>query len=148
MKIAILVGTTLGGSEYVADELAAQLESIGHETLVTLEPNLSELNDYPFWILVCSTHGAGDLPDNIVPFHKSLLLEQPDLKQKLYTLCAIGDSSYDTFCLGPKKITDLFDEAGAKCLVDKIEIDVQQDPVPEEPALAWLSEWQDQIKTI
>ncbi|MEH6736563.1 MAG: FMN-binding protein MioC [Shewanella sp.] len=141
-KVALLVGTTLGGSEYVADELAAQLDELNHQTKVFIEPNIDELADFPVWILVCSTHGAGDLPDNIVPFHKQLMIEMPDLNHIKFALCAIGDSSYDTFCQGPEKITALLLQNGSKAIVDKIQIDVQRDPIPEEPALAWLLQWQ------
>jgi MioC protein len=141
-KVALLVGTTLGGSEYVADELAAQLDELNHQTKVFIEPNIDELADFSVWILVCSTHGAGDLPDNIVPFHKQLMIEVPDLNHIKFALCAIGDSSYDTFCQGPEKITALLLQNGSKAIVDKIQIDVQRDPIPEEPALAWLLQWQ------
>ena len=141
-KIALLVGTTLGGSEYVADEMAAQLAELNHQTAVFIEPNIDELADFPVWILVCSTHGAGDLPDNIVPFHKQLMIEMPDLSHIKFALCAIGDSSYDTFCQGPEKITSLLLQNGSNAIVDKIQIDVQRDPIPEEPAVAWLLQWQ------
>jgi MioC protein len=141
-NVALLVGTTLGGSEYVADEMAAQLDELNHQTKVFIEPNIDELADFPVWILVCSTHGAGDLPDNIVPFHKQLMIEMPDLNHIKFALCAIGDSSYDTFCQGPEKITALLLQNGSKAIVDKIQIDVQRDPIPEEPALAWLLQWQ------
>ncbi|MBB1427511.1 FMN-binding protein MioC [Shewanella sp. SG44-2] len=141
-KVALLVGTTLGGSEYVADEMAAQLAELNHQTEVFIEPNIDELADFPVWILVCSTHGAGDLPDNIVPFHKQLMIEMPDLNHIKFALCAIGDSSYDTFCQGPEKITSLLLQNGCNAIVDKIQIDVQRDPIPEEPALAWLLQWQ------
>ena len=141
-KVALLVGTTLGGSEYVADEMAAQLAELNHQTEVFIEPNIDELADFPVWILVCSTHGAGDLPDNIVPFHKQLMIEMPDLNHIKFALCAIGDSSYDTFCQGPEKITSLLLQNRSNAIVDKIQIDVQRDPIPEEPALAWLLQWQ------
>ncbi|MGI2179313.1 FMN-binding protein MioC [Shewanella frigidimarina] len=141
-KVALLVGTTLGGSEYVADEMAAQLAELNHQTEVFIEPNIDELADFPVWILVCSTHGAGDLPDNIVPFHKQLMIEMPDLNHIKFALCAIGDSSYDTFCQGPEKITSLLLQNGCNAIVDKIQIDVQRDPIPEEPAVAWLLQWQ------
>jgi MioC protein len=141
-KVALLVGTTLGGSEYVADEMAAQLAELNHQTEVFIEPNIDELGDFSLWIIVSSTHGAGDLPDNIVPFYKQLMIEMPDLKHIQFALCAIGDSSYDTFCQGPEMITELLLQNGSKAIVDKIQIDVQQDPIPEEPALAWLLQWQ------
>ncbi|AZG71481.1 FMN-binding protein MioC [Shewanella livingstonensis] len=144
-KIALLVGTTLGGSEYVADEMAAQLAELNHQTEVFIEPNIDELADFSLWIIVCSTHGAGDLPDNIVPFYKQLMIRTTDLKHIKFALCAIGDSSYDTFCQGPEKIIAILLQNGSNAIVDKIQIDVQQDPIPEEPALAWLLQWQDLI---
>ncbi len=144
-KIALLVGTTLGSSEYVADEMAEQLTQLNHQTEVLIDPQWDQLNDFSVWIIVSSTHGAGDLPDNIVPFYKQLMLNMPDLTSVQHALCAIGDSSYDTFCQGPEKIIDLLLQCGSTAIVDKIQIDVQQDPVPEEPALAWLSQWQHKI---
>ncbi|MCL1114279.1 FMN-binding protein MioC [Shewanella basaltis] len=144
-KIALLVGTTLGSSEYVADEMAEQLTQLNHQTEVFIDPQWDQLSDFSVWIVVSSTHGAGDLPDNIVPFYKQLMLNMPDLTSVQHALCAIGDSSYDTFCQGPEKIIDLLLQCGSTPIVDKIQIDVQQDPVPEEPALAWLSQWQQKI---
>lgn len=140
-KIEILIGTTLGGSEYVADELAAVLTEAGHECNSYLEPSLDELDTSALWLLVSATHGAGDLPDNLQPFAKSLMLAMPDLSGVHYALCAIGDSSYDTFCKGPEGLVELLNDAGAKAFVDKIQIDVQADPVPEEPAIQWLDTW-------
>lgn len=141
----ILVGTTLGGSEYVADELEAQLEQAGHETRIHLSPDLEQLDPKAIWLLVSSTHGAGDLPDNIQPLLAQIQSQKPDLTEVKYALCAIGDSSYDTFCQGPEQLVEQMEQLGAKAIVNKIQIDVQQDPVPEEPALSWLSDWQNQV---
>ncbi|MDO6619075.1 FMN-binding protein MioC [Shewanella sp. 6_MG-2023] len=144
-KIDILVGSTQGGTEYVADDMAAQLNEIGHQTCIHLAANLDDLDPKSLWIIVSSTHGAGDLPDNLAPFYQQLLTSNSDLSELKFALCAIGDSSYDTFCLGPEKLISRLDQLGAKPFVNKIQIDVQKDPVPEDPALAWLSEWQSSI---
>lgn len=144
-RIEILVGTTLGSAEYVADEISDQLSDLGHQTIVHLTPDLSDLSLNSLWIVVSSTHGAGDLPDNIVPFYDEISLKKPDLTGVKFALCAIGDSSYDTFCQGPEKLIKQLDLCGAQVYVDKLQIDVQQDPIPEEPALSWLSSWQAQI---
>ena len=144
-KIEILVGTTQGGTEYVADDMAAQLTDIGHHIQIHLTPNLTDLDPNSLWLIVCSTHGAGDLPDNIEPFYQQLIGANNDLNQLKYAICAVGDSSYDTFCQGPEKIISQLDLLKAKPIVNKIQIDVQVDPVPEDAALAWLSEWQAEI---
>ncbi|MCG9698136.1 FMN-binding protein MioC [Shewanella sp. Isolate11] len=144
-KIELIVGTTLGSAEYVADELAAQLESLDHETEVHLTPELSDIDPNNLWLIVSSTHGAGDLPDNIQPFFDEIQAKKPNLNATKFALCAIGDSSYDTFCQGPEKLIEAMENCGAQVYVDKIQIDVQYDPIPEEPAQAWLAEWQDKL---
>ncbi|WP_285163779.1 FMN-binding protein MioC [Shewanella goraebulensis] len=141
-KVEILVGTTQGGTEYVADDMAAQLTDLGHQIQIHLTPDLADLDLNSLWLIVCSTHGAGDLPDNIEPFYQQLIATKDDLNSVKYALCAIGDSSYDTFCQGPEKIIFQLDLLNAQPIVNKIQIDVQMDPVPEDAALAWLSEWQ------
>ena len=144
-KIEVIVGTTLGSAEYVADEMMAQLTEQGHQVQVHLTPTLCEIDTHALWIIVSSTHGAGDLPDNIQPFFNEITEQKPDLSQVNFALCAIGDSSYDTFCQGPEKLISAIQDCDAKAFVDKIQIDVQLDPVPEDPALAWLAQWQQEI---
>ncbi|NMH66802.1 FMN-binding protein MioC [Shewanella salipaludis] len=145
-KIDILVGTTLGSAEYVADEMAAELTNAGHHVVVHLAAELSELDREALWLIVSSTHGAGDLPDNIQPFCDELTTKAVDLSGLKFALCAIGDSSYDTFCQGPDKLIAALEHCGAKSYVDKIQIDVQYDPIPEEPALTWLAGWQNDLQ--
>ncbi|HAY96294.1 FMN-binding protein MioC [Shewanella sp.] len=144
-KIEVIVGTTLGSAEYVADEMMAQLTEQGHQVQVHLTPTLCEIDTHALWIIVSSTHGAGDLPDNIQPFFNEITDQKLDLSQVNFALCAIGDSSYDTFCQGPEKLISAIQDCDAKVFVDKIQIDVQLDPVPEDPALAWLAQWQQDI---
>ena len=144
-KIDIIVGTTLGNAEYVADEFSAVLSRLGHENIVHMTPKLADLDPKSLWLIVSSTHGAGDLPDNIAPFLDEISTQKPDLSDTKYAICAIGDSSYDTFCQGPEKLAQALEECQAKVYVDKIQIDVQYDHTPEDPALAWLAQWQDQL---
>ncbi|MFQ6372525.1 FMN-binding protein MioC [Shewanella sp. YIC-542] len=139
--IEILVGTTLGGAEYVADELATELQQQGHNANIHLAAELSQLDPTNLWLIVSSTHGAGDLPDNLQPLYQQVADEDDIFQQLEYALCAIGDSSYDTFCQGPEKLAALLTEKGATAFVDKIQIDVQRDPVPEDAALHWLRNW-------
>ncbi len=144
-KIDVIVGTTLGGAEYVADELIRILNKQGHETEQHLEPDLGALNTENLWLLVCSTHGAGELPYNIQPFQRQLQTQKPDLTAVKFAVCAIGDSGYDTFCRGPEILIKSFQQLGAKEFVNKIQIDVQQDALPEDTAINWLQDWKDQL---
>ncbi|QUJ67479.1 FMN-binding protein MioC [Photobacterium sp. GJ3] len=140
--ITLITGSTLGGAEYVADHLADQLGKAGHQTDILNQADLAALDPEGIWLLICSTHGAGEFPDNIQPFVTQLREEQPSLQQLKYGVIAIGDSSYDTFCQAGKDLDQLLQDCGAQRLGERLEIDVQRDPVPEDPAEMWLETWQ------
>lgn len=132
----IIVGSMLGASEYVAEAVADSLKSKDATSRVHLQPQLEELDPANPWIICTSTHGAGELPDNIQAFAKQLGTAQlPDTQ---YLLIGLGDSSYDTFCHGAKQMQQLMEKAGATSLIEPLFIDVLQSPIPEDEAVAWL----------
>ncbi|TDF36263.1 FMN-binding protein MioC [Alteromonadaceae bacterium M269] len=138
-KFEIIVGSVLGASEYVADALLETLESAGHQVTIHLEPKLEELDQSSTWIICSSTHGAGDLPENIEPFAKQI--EHSDLSNLPYTIVGLGDSSYDTYCFGALTLERLMTEAKAEKIAPVIHIDVLHHPIPEDAATEWLSSW-------
>lgn len=135
----IIVGSMLGATEYVADEVLATLEQHGQSGTIHLQPQLSEISKDNTWIICTSTHGAGDLPDNIEPFATSLQTESLDGVQ--YLVIGLGDSSYDTYCFAAMTMQTLCDKQGATLLADPLHIDVLNHPIPEERAVEWLSDW-------
>lgn len=141
-QVHILVGSMLGGSEYVADMMNDALNDHGVESQVHLEFDEIEQAVSPesYWLICTSTHGAGDLPDNIEPFAE-FLRSRPDLHQIKYDVVGIGDSSYDTFCQAARTLDEELEQCGAYRLSEPLLIDIQQDPLPEEPAMNWLGEW-------
>lgn len=143
--IEILVGSQMGAAEYAAEQVAETLEKAGYEVKLHLTPDLTLLTRNSIWLVVTSTYGAGDLPDNIQPFVDQLAQDQTDLTTVSYAVITLGDSSYDTFCLAGKKISDLFGSLGARLLLPGLDIDVLTAELPEDQALAWLPEF---IKTL
>ncbi|ANB25493.1 nitric oxide synthase [Alteromonas stellipolaris] len=130
----IIVGTMLGASEYVAEAIAKTLEQLGNTFTIHLEPKLSGINKDSTWIVCTSTHGAGELPDNIQPFAKSL--KDTDLTGVNFYVIGLGDTSYDTFCHGAKDIETAMKNTGATLLAEPIHIDVLEHPIPEDEAVA------------
>ncbi|WEM42300.1 FMN-binding protein MioC [Photobacterium sp. DA100] len=143
--ITLITGSTLGGAEYVADHLSDLLEQAGHSTNIINSAELEQLPTDNIWLVVCSTHGAGEFPDNFQPFVEQLTNQQPDLACLRYGVIGLGDSSYDTFCAAAKNIDQLLAKLGAIRLGERLEIDVSQDPVPEDPAEAWLDNWKNSL---
>ncbi|WP_026376043.1 FMN-binding protein MioC [Aestuariibacter salexigens] len=135
-RFEIIVGSVLGASEYVADALQERLQLDGHQVTVHLQPELSELDMDSIWIICTSTHGAGDLPDNIQPFYEQLIgLDMSDVKA---LIIGLGDSSYDTFCNGAMLMEQSLTNNGGTLLCPAIHIDVLHHPIPEDVAVEWL----------
>ncbi len=136
--IHIITGSTLGGAEYVGDHLSDLLQQHSLETTIHNQPVFSDIPAQGTWIIVTSTHGAGEYPDNIQPFIASLQNTPPNTKELKFAVVAIGDSSYDTFCAAGKHAYDLLEDIGATPISDCFTIDIQEHPVPEDAAEEWL----------
>lgn len=135
----IIVGTVLGASEYVADALSDELKDKGHSVSIHLEPNIESIPKDSIWLICTSTHGAGDLPDNIQPFAKQLA--DTDINNLSFLVVGLGDSSYDTYCKGAMTMQDKMQLGGASLVYKPIHIDVLNHPIPEDAALEWLQEY-------
>lgn len=138
-KFEIIVGTVLGASEYVADALQEQLQAHQHSVTIHLQPEFAELDKDATWLVCTSTHGAGELPDNIQPFAKAI--ENQDLSSVKALIVGLGDSSYDTFCNGAMEMENRLVQAGATLLTSPLHIDVLNHPIPEDRAVEWLNDW-------
>lgn len=138
--IHIITGSTLGGAEYVGDHLSDLLIEQGFDTTIHNQPDLTEIPAQGTWLVITSTHGAGDYPDNIQPFINALQSTPPRTDQLKYAVIAIGDSSYDTFCGAGLHAHALLSDIGATPLSDCLMIDILAQSVPEDAAEVWLTE--------
>jgi len=139
--VTLITGSTLGSAEYVAEHLAEKLEEEGISTEILHGPELDELTLSGTWLVISSTHGAGDLPDNLQPLFDELTENKPDLSAIRYGAIGIGNREYDLFCGAIEKMDQLLTDCGAKRLGDRLDIDVQEHEIPEDPAEAWLTGW-------
>lgn len=140
--ITLISGSTLGSAEYVAEHLAEKLEEAGYSTETLHGPALAELATSGTWLVVSSTHGAGDLPDNLQPLFDELAEQQPNLSAVRYGAIGIGSREYDTFCGAIDKIDALLTSLGAQHLGETLKINVLDHEIPEDPAEVWLGSWQ------
>ncbi|MDV7105705.1 FMN-binding protein MioC [Vibrio sp. TH_r3] len=143
--IHIITGSTLGGAEYVGDHLSDILQQNGRETTIHNNPNLESIPNEGTWLVITSTHGSGDYPDNIQPFINSLLATPPKMTDVKYAVIAIGDSSYDTFCAAGKHAFNLLEDIGATPITDCFLIDILQQQIPEDSAEKWLKDMIDHV---
>ena len=146
--ITLISGSTLGGAEYVADHLAEKLEDAGFSTQTLHGPLLEELSAAGIWLVICSTHGAGDLPDNIQPLFDDLKAQHPDLSQVQFGAIGLGSREYDTFCGAIEKLDAEMKICGAKQIGETLKINVLEHDIPEDPAEIWLGSWINLLKMI
>ena len=132
----IIVGSQMGSAEYVAEQLQESLEDQGFTINLHEQPELSHCQQ-KLWLVVTSTYGAGDYPDNLLNF-VAALQAAPDLTGLRFAVVGIGDSSYDTFNHAASNIASLLQDKGATQLLEVIKIDVLEPELPEDTALAWL----------
>lgn len=141
MQITVLSGSTLGNAEDVAEALSEKLTEHGFTVHVLHGPVLEEVPLSGLWLIVTSTHGAGDLPENLSTFYEQIQTQQPDLSAVRYGAIGLGDRSYDTFCNAIVKLDHALRERGAQRIGEILKIDVSSILLPEDPARAWLDQW-------
>jgi MioC protein len=142
-QILILVGTESGNAQMVADALKPVLEDAGHTVGVSDKAgDAADLGGHDVLLVVCATHGSGDIPTNILPLAETLERERPDLSGHRYGVIALGDMTYqDTFCGGGKKVDKVFELCGARKVGNRLEVDASSQPLPDEEALTWIEGW-------
>ncbi|MEI7064611.1 FMN-binding protein MioC [Dickeya chrysanthemi] len=139
--ITLISGSTLGSAEYVAEHLESLLQQDDFTTRLLHGPELNEVEPENLWLVITSTHGAGDLPDNLQPFYADLQTQRPDLSAVRYGAIGIGSSEYDTFCEAIVKVDQLLQDLGAHRIGSLLKIDITQHDIPEDPAEVWLGSW-------
>ncbi|CPR15413.1 FMN-binding protein MioC [Brenneria goodwinii] len=139
--ITLISGSTLGSAEYVAEHLAEILEKENFSTEMLHGPELNELPNSGLWLVVTSTHGAGELPDNLQPLFEQLEQQKPDLSQVSFGAIGIGSKEYDTFCGAILTVDRILSQLGAKRIGEILQIDITQHEIPEDPAEEWLGSW-------
>ncbi|NIH15810.1 FMN-binding protein MioC [Serratia symbiotica] len=139
--ITLISGSTLGSAEYVAEHLAEKLEKAGFSTETLHGPELDELPLFGRWLVVSSTHGAGELPNNLQPLLEQIANQQPDLCNMQFGAVGLGSSEYDTFCGAIKQIDNILIARGATRIGSRFEIDVTEHEMPEDLAEEWVKNW-------
>jgi sulfite reductase (NADPH) flavoprotein alpha-component len=136
--LLILFGSQSGGAEGVAKKLGKGAPAKGYAPrVVSLDAfKPADLAAEPAVLIVTSTWGEGDMPDNAVEFWKEL--DAPGFAARLentaFSVLALGDKNYgETFCLAGKKFDTKFAALGARRIAPLVECDVDYD----EPAAKW-----------
>jgi len=144
MEIFLIVGSESGNAEMVGDVVKDALEQHGH-TVETFRGGTLEsarLADRGVILIVCSSTGIGDLPQNIEPFFHELAGTRPSLAHVRYGIVGLGDRNYkESFLGGPRKWDELLTELGARRIGARLELDATDNPAPDQDAVEWALPW-------
>lgn len=140
MKITVLYGTESGNSELIAEDLGAKLRETNDDIevfdLQDFDP--ANLTADSFYIVVCSTHGDGELPNTAIPFAEAFDEAKPDMTGIRYAMFGLGDTFYETYSQGSEHIDRRFSEAGAERIGEYGRHDASSWDLGSDVALEWL----------
>ncbi|EQA4285763.1 NADPH-dependent assimilatory sulfite reductase flavoprotein subunit [Cronobacter dublinensis] len=143
--ITLISASQTGNARRVAEALRDDLLA------AQLNVNLVNAGDYKFkqiaqeklLVIVTSTQGEGDPPEEAVALHKFLLSKKaPKLEGAAFAVFGLGDTSYERFCQAGKDFDTRLAELGGERLLDRVDADVEY----QAAAQAWRQRVVDVLK--
>ncbi|GEN35358.1 assimilatory sulfite reductase (NADPH) flavoprotein subunit [Aneurinibacillus danicus] len=136
-EVTILYGSQTGNAQGLAENAGKILEGRGFQVTVSsmsdFKPN--NLKKVQNLLIVVSTHGEGNPPDNALSFYEFLHSRRaPKLDDLRFSVLSLGDSSYEFFCQTGKEFDQRLEELGGTRLYPRVDCDLDYD----EPAAEWL----------
>ena len=130
--ISVVFGSQTGNSEAIAKRISKDLKTLKIENEIeSLNKFLLKFEKYEksrnyILIIVCSTTGNGDIPENSEKFFRYIKKKtHPSdlLSNVTYAVLGLGDSNYTKYQYIPKQIDDIFTKMGAKKFYKRGEAD-------------------------
>lgn len=144
--IVIMVGTMTGTAEMVAEDMQAEIEKTSdHQVSMQLMDDLDEsaFDDRErIYLIVTSTYGQGEVPDNALDFYEALTSGKPDLEGVRFGVFGLGDQMYaETYNYGGERFDSLLTDLGAMRIGDRFAHDASGTEMPEDKGVEWVREW-------
>jgi len=136
--VTILYGSQTGTAESVANDVATVAKTYGLKPLVKSmdEIEADALSSIDCLLIITSTYGEGEMPDNAQMLWDGVCAAtMPRLEGMLFSVLALGDTSYDLFCQAGIDWDNKLVELGATRVYDRTDCDVDF----EEPAERWMT---------
>ena len=143
--ITIIYGTQTGNAEAVAYDAADAATAQGLAPIVMDmdDVELSELANVERLLVITSTYGEGEMPDNAAALWEEISNDDaPTFENTFFSVLGLGDTGYDDFCECAVQWDERLAELGASRIADRVDCDVDYD----EPAAEWTEQALEIIK--
>ncbi|XNM88369.1 flavodoxin domain-containing protein [Escherichia coli] len=101
-------------------------------------PLFKDLPASGIWLVISSTHGAGDIPDNLSPFYEATAGTEARSFCSPLGAIGIGSREYDTFCGAIDKLEAELKNSGAKQTGETLKINILDHDIPGRSGRRWL----------
>ena len=138
-EIIIAYGTETGNAEMLAEDAANAASDFNLEGRVCDMEDLSleDLSSASRVMIVCSTWGEGDQPDNAQDLYDDVCDSADDSMSGVsFAVLALGDTAFDLFCESGKEWDRIFEEKGGTRVHERIDCDTDYEDFVDE----WISE--------
>ena len=138
-KILILYGTETGNSELLAMDAEKLANDLEFDVTINGmdEITLSDIQDYGNVLIVCSTWGDGEQPDNAIDLYESVEgSDDASMSGVGFAVLALGDTAFDLFCEAGIQWDNILQEKGGNRISERIDCDVDY----EDDAEAWIED--------
>jgi len=135
-KLTVVYGTESGNSETLADRTVKEAKKRGFQAVMKNMSDIkpADLSKIANLLVIVSTWGDGEPPETATAFHKEFMAGALDLATVRYSVCALGDTSYEKFCQTGKDFDARLEALGASRVNPRQDCDVDY----EEGYAAWL----------
>lgn len=138
-SLIVAFGSDMGNAEDAAMSFAEAAAAIGTNT-EAIELNhvdVATLQSATHFVVVCSTFGDGEFPDNAALFWEALSADGAERLDHLnFAVLALGDATYEFFCNAGKLLDERLEALGATRLTDRVDIDGSY----EQLSAAWTTD--------
>lgn len=136
--ITLLYGSETGNAQGLANLFETRLKKLNFDVTTKAMDDIKPkaLKKCEDVLIITSTQGEGDPPDNALELHEFLHSRKaPKLDGLRYSVLALGDVTYEFFCQTGKDFDAKLNELGATRLYDRVDCDVDY----EENAEKWIA---------
>ncbi|WP_300488182.1 flavodoxin domain-containing protein [Flavobacterium sp.] len=146
VKPTIIYGTETGNSKKLATQLQTVFKKnkIQSKVIDAFQYPVEKLEKEDFLIVIMSTQGEGDPPQNAVKFFDNISNSNVNLSKTRFAVLGLGDSSYPLFCKAGEDLDEQLARLGGQRALPFQKADVDFSPVAEK----WFAEILESLQQI